>query len=83
MMKVVYFAWLRERTGVSEETVEVGSMTSVAHLIEHLKGLSEGHEMAFADMAAVRVAVNMKVTDFDAPLAGAEEIAFFPPMTGG
>lgn len=82
-MKIVYFAWLRERIGESEEMVDAAGMTTVADLVAHLKGSSEAHALAFEDMAAVRVAVNMKVTDLDAPLAGAEEVAFFPPMTGG
>ena len=82
-MKVVYFAWLRERIGLSDEEIDAEGIASVADLIAHLKGLSDGHAMAFEDIAAVRVAVNMKVTDFDASLDGATEVAFFPPMTGG
>ena len=82
-MKVVYFAWLRERIGLSEEVVEADGLATVADLVAHLRAASEAHALAFEDMAAVRVAVNMKVADYDAPLAGATEVAFFPPMTGG
>ncbi|MEL6793001.1 MAG: molybdopterin converting factor subunit 1 [Pseudomonadota bacterium] len=82
-MKVVYFAWLRERIGLSEEVVEADGLATVADLVARLRDASEAHALAFEDMAAVRVAVNMKVADYDAPLAGATEVAFFPPMTGG
>ena len=82
-MKVLYFAWLRERIGESEEVVATDGLTTVADLIAALKTRSDGHAMAFADTKALRVAVNQKVAGFDAPLDGVEEIAFFPPMTGG
>ena len=82
-MKVVYFAWLRERIGESEEEIDASGLATVGDLIARLKAASDAHALAFADMAAVRVAVNKKVTDFDASLDGATEVAFFPPMTGG
>ena len=82
-MKVLYFAWLRERIGESEEVVDASGLTVVSDLVARLKTQSEGHEMAFSDLAAVRVAVDQKVGDMSAPLAGAKEVAFFPPMTGG
>lgn len=82
-MKVLYFAWLRERIGESEETVDATGVATVADLVETLKSSSEGHGAAFADLAAVRIAVDQKVAGLDAPLAGATEVAFFPPMTGG
>lgn len=82
-MKVLYFAWLRERIGESEEEVEAQGLATVADLVAHLVARSERHAHAFAEPAAIRVAVNRKIGDFDAPLGGAEEVAFFPPMTGG
>ena len=81
-LTVRYFAWLRERVGEPWESVETGAAT-VADLVEELRGRDEGHALAFADMRAVRVAVDQEMSDFDAPLAGAAEVAFFPPMTGG
>lgn len=81
-MKVLYFAWLRERIGAAEEEAPAGAAT-VADLVTALRAKSPRHEHALADLAAVRVAVDRKVRDFDAPLAGAAEVAFFPPMTGG
>ena len=77
-----YFAWLRERVGLPQETVETAAAT-VGGLVEELKARDEGHALAFADLRAVRVAVDEVLADPDAPLAGAREVAFFPPMTGG
>ena len=81
-MDVLYFAWVRERIGVPKETVETGAKT-VAELVEELKAREERYAAAFADLSALRVAVDQELTDFDAPLEGVREVAFFPPMTGG
>ncbi len=81
-MNVLYFAWVRERIGVPRENVETGAAT-VAELVDELRGREERYEAAFADLSALRVAVDQELTDFDASLAGAREVAFFPPMTGG
>ena len=82
MIDVLYFAWLRERIGTGKETVE-SSAATVADLVEELKAREERYAAAFADTTALRVAVDQELTTFDAPLAGAREVAFFPPMTGG
>jgi molybdopterin synthase sulfur carrier subunit len=82
MIEVLYFAWMRERIGVPKERVETRAET-VAALVEELRAREERYAMAFADLSAVRVAVDQELSDFDAPLAGAREVAFFPPMTGG
>ena len=81
-MDVLYFAWVRERIGIPKETVETQAQT-VTDLVTELKSKEERYEAAFADLSALRVAVDQQLTDFDAPLAGAREVAFFPPMTGG
>ena len=81
-LTVRYFAWLRERVGEPWEWVETGAAT-VADLVEELRGRDEGHALAFADLRAVRVAVDQELSDLAAPLAGVREVAFFPPMTGG
>lgn len=81
-MDVLYFAWLRERIGVPRETVQTDAET-VADLIVELRAREERYAMAFSDLTAVRVAVDQELSDFDAPLKGVRELAFFPPMTGG
>ena len=81
-MDVLYFAWVRERVGLPRETVETDAET-VSDLVEELRAREERYAAAFADTTAIRVAVDQELADFDAPLAGAREVAFFPPMTGG
>jgi molybdopterin synthase sulfur carrier subunit len=82
MIEVLYFAWVRERVGCARERVETSAAT-VAGLIEELRARSQGHAAAFSDTAALRVALDQELAEFDAPLAGVREVAFFPPMTGG
>lgn len=81
-LEVLYFAWLRERVGLARETVTSGAAT-VSDLVADLAARDDGHAAAFADMSAVRCAVDQRLVDLDAGLAGAREVAFFPPMTGG
>lgn len=79
---ILYFAWLRERIATPREQVESAAAT-VADLVAELRARSPRHAAAFADLAAVRVALDQDLVGMDAPLAGGREIAFFPPMTGG
>ncbi len=83
-MRVLYFAWVRERTGTSEETLTPpASVTSAADLADWLATRSEGHAAAFADRTRLRLAINQEQADFTDPVAANDEVAFFPPMTGG
>ena len=81
-LTVLYFAWLRERIGLPREVVETNAAT-VADLVAELIARDEGHALAFADLASLRVALDQELAGFDSPLAGVREVAFFPPMTGG
>ncbi|MGP9789629.1 molybdopterin converting factor subunit 1 [Roseinatronobacter sp. NSM] len=81
-LEILYFAWLRERIGHPRETVETQAET-VAALIDELRAREDRYALAFSDIDAVRVAVDQDLCDMDTPLAGAREVAFFPPMTGG
>jgi sulfur-carrier protein len=82
MIDVLYFAWVRERVGLPRERIETRAAT-VADLVQELRGREARYAAAFADVSALRVAVDQVLAGFDAPLAGAREVAFFPPMTGG
>lgn len=82
MIDVLYFAWVRERIGVPKEAVETSAAT-VADLVAELMAREERYALAFADISALRVAVDQELADFDAPLSAVREVAFFPPMTGG
>lgn len=81
-MVVLYFAWVRERIGVPKEKVETTAAT-VMELVQELRAREERYALAFSDLGALRVAVDQELSDFDAALDGAREVAFFPPMTGG
>jgi molybdopterin synthase sulfur carrier subunit len=82
MVDVLYFAWVRERIGLPKEQVETSAAT-VRDLVAELCAREERYAAAFADLDSLRVALDQDLTDFDAPLAGVREVAFFPPMTGG
>ena len=81
-MQILYFAWIRERIGLPKEQVETSAAT-VAELVSELAAREERYALAFSDLKAVRVALDQELSDFDAPLAGVREVAFFPPMTEG
>ncbi|WP_027551908.1 molybdopterin converting factor subunit 1 [Bradyrhizobium sp. Cp5.3] len=83
-MKLKYFAWVRERIGTAEETVEPpASVRTVEELIAWLSGRSEAYAYAFEKPQVIRAAIDHAHVRPDAAIAGAREIAFFPPMTGG
>ncbi len=82
MLDVLYFAWVRERIGLPREQVETSAAT-VSDLIAELSAREERYALAFSDLTALRVAIDQELSDFDAPLNGVREVAFFPPMTGG
>ncbi|MFP6698144.1 MAG: molybdopterin converting factor subunit 1 [Alphaproteobacteria bacterium] len=83
-MKVLYFAWLRDRVGVAEEIVEPPiEVTTVGELIAWLAQRSARHGEAFADPAIVRCAINQDYAKADESFSRTDEIAFFPPVTGG
>jgi len=83
-MKALYFAWLRERVGVGEESIEPPvEVVTVRDLVAWLAARGERHAHAFERPEAIRAAIDKRHAKFDAVIAGAKEIAFFPPMTGG
>lgn len=82
MVEVRYFAWLRERLGTDREMIASGAST-VIELVAELRRQSEAHDLVFSDLTAIRAAVDQELVDMDHPIANAQEIAFFPPMTGG
>jgi len=81
-VRVLYFACLREGIGQGSEEVETGAAT-VADLVAELRGREARYAAAFADLSAVRVAVDQEQAELVTPIAGAREVAFFPPVTGG
>ncbi len=83
-MQLHYFAWVREKIGSADEVVSPPpEVATVNDLIQWLSTRGEGYASAFADLATVRVAVNQEYVKMDHPVAAGDEIAFFPPVTGG
>jgi molybdopterin converting factor subunit 1 len=83
-MKVLYFAWLKQKVGLAEEEVSPPSeVTDVAGLLDWLAKQSPRHADALARRGVVRVAVNQSYAQPDHPVRGGDEIALFPPVTGG
>ncbi len=83
-MKAVYFAWVRERVGKPDEEIAPPvSVITVGDLLDWLKGQGEEYAYAFENAKVIRVALDQMHVKHDTPIAGAREVAFFPPMTGG
>lgn len=83
-MKILYFAWVRARVGAAEENVTPpANVATVGQLVEWLKSRSPGHAEALKNPALVRVAVNQDYVKSDHPVRNGDEIAIFPPVTGG
>jgi sulfur-carrier protein len=83
-MRVLYFAWLRQKVGTAEEEVAPPEdVRDVGGLIRWLAARSPAHAAAFADPRQVRAAVNQDFATPDDPVAANDEVAFFPPVTGG
>lgn len=83
-MKVLYFAWVRERVGKTEEAIDPPpGVTTISDLMQWLVGRGEEYAHAFATPDVIRAAIDHAHARHDAKIAGAREIAFFPPMTGG
>jgi len=83
-MELLYFAWVREAVGMGSERVDPpAGLVSVSDLLDWLVPRSPGHAAAFADRARLRAAVDQVFVPLDASIAGAGEVAIFPPVTGG
>jgi molybdopterin synthase sulfur carrier subunit len=84
MVRVLYFAWVRERIGKAEESLEPpASVRTVADMIAWLSSRGEEYAHAFERPTVIRTAIDKVHVKADSAIAGAKEIAFFPPMTGG
>jgi molybdopterin synthase sulfur carrier subunit len=81
-IKILYFAWMRERIGKSSEKIETEAST-IDELVKELRLKDQRYDLAFSDLSSVRVALDQTLVSFDTSLTDVSEIAFFPPMTGG
>ncbi|PWC87709.1 molybdenum cofactor biosynthesis protein MoaD [Azospirillum sp. TSH100] len=83
-MKILYFAWLRSKIGMPTETVDLpAEVTTAGDLVEWLKSRSPRHAEALANSKVVKVAVNQEHVPYDHPISATDEVALFPPVTGG
>lgn len=83
-MKILYFSWVRDKIGAgSEELSPPESVTNVEQLVDWLKEQGKGYQNAFADTTVIRAAVNQEHVKLDHPVSAGDEVAFFPPVTGG
>ena len=82
MIKILYFSWVREKLGISEELLKTKA-NNIKELIDELRSKDEKYKLAFADLDIIRIAVDQKLVDIEYPLKDVSEVAFFPPMTGG
>jgi len=82
-VKLLYFAWVRQKTGIGEEDFDAGDARTVEDLALRLRARGGAFAEAFADFKRLRAAVDQEHARFDASIAGAKEVAFFPAVTGG
>jgi molybdopterin synthase sulfur carrier subunit len=83
-MKILYFSWVRDRTGLSKEEITLPeNVTTVEQLAGWLQGKGDGYTKAFADLSIIRAAVNQEHVKLNHPIGADDEVAFFPPVTGG
>ena len=83
-MKILYFSWLKEKIGLnSQEIIKPENVETVGDLITFLKEQSENHKNAFSDLNSIKVAVNQEFSNLKQQIKEKDEIAFFPPVTGG
>lgn len=82
-VRLIYFSWVRERIGQGQEEIQLQQPTSVADLVQQLAARSAGHAAAFTDCSRLRAALNQQYCGFDTLVHDGDELAFFPPVTGG
>ena len=83
-MIIKYFSWIKEHVGKSEEQIELpGHINNVYELINYLNEIDEKYNLIFEKKELIKIAVNKTYSSFDANINNSDEIAFFPPVTGG
>ena len=82
IVQVLYFSWVREKVGLSKETIETEAKT-VSDLIMELCIKDECYKLAFSNLDVIRVALDQELADQNSSMEAVKEVAFFPPVSGG
>lgn len=83
-MNILYFSWIKDKLGKTKENIAIDqNISSVSELITFLESKDETYKEVFKDISSIRVSINMETANMDDPISIDDEIAFFPPMTGG
>lgn len=82
-VRLLYFAWVRELIGVSAEDLDLAEPLPLSALVDHLQARSPGHAQALGDRSRIRAAINQQFATLDAIVQNEDEVAIFPPVTGG
>ena len=83
-MKILYFSWIKDKIGKTHEDIEIkDNIKTIDDLIAYLKKSNEGYEEVFKDTSSIKVSINMETANFKDQINNNDEVAFFPPMTGG
>mgnify|MGYP001376376259 FL=1 len=83
-MKILYFSWIKDKIGKTHEDIQIkDNIKTIDDLIAYLKKSNEGYEEVFKDTSSIKVSINMETANFKDQINNNDEVAFFPPMTGG
>ena len=83
-MKLLYFSWIKDKIGKSQENIDINNdIKTVEDLIKFLSAISDDYKVVFKDTSSIKVSINMETANFNDKLNNDDEVAFFPPMTGG
>ena len=83
-MKILYFSWIKDKIGKTHEDIDIrDNIKTIEELIAFLKKSNESYEEVFKDTSSIKVSINMETANFKDQINNNDEVAFFPPMTGG
>ena len=83
-MKILYFSWIKDKIGKSQENIEFeNDVKTIEDVIIFLKKIDDNYKVAFENVSSIKVSINMETANFKDKVNNNDEVAFFPPMTGG